>query len=83
MMRNLRDALEAAGGADSAWRDEVELEMARLRDDPSRLPWQDGLPDRVAASFEPYGDRFEATWSPRTAVFDLVRVGPHGIRVDN
>jgi len=83
MMRNLRDALEAAGGGDPDWRDEVELEMARLRDDPSRLPWQDGLPERIAASFEPYGERLEATFSARAAVFDLVRVGPRGIHVDD
>lgn len=83
MMRNLREALEAAGDVDPAWRDAVEQEMTRLRGDPSRLPWQDGAPDRVAGSFEPFRERLQATWSPRTAVFDLVRVGPHGVNVQN
>jgi hypothetical protein len=81
MMRNLRDALEAGEDTDPRWRDAIEAEMARLRDDPSRLPWQDGLPERIADSFEPYRERLEAAWSPRAAVFDLVRVGAHGVRI--
>jgi hypothetical protein len=83
MMRNLRDALETGGVVDPEWRDAIEEEMAKLRDDPSRLPWQDGLPERIAASFEPYRERLQTSWAPRTAVFDLVRVGPHGIHIDD
>ncbi len=42
----------------------LDAELAALAGDPQRLPWQDGLPDEVAASLRWYGDRLEATWEP-------------------
>jgi hypothetical protein len=78
MMRNLRDALDASDDVDPDWRAAVGREMTRLRDEPDRIPWQDGLPDRVVASLEPFRDRLESSWDERTGVFNLVSIGSGG-----
>lgn len=54
----------AAAGADADVLVRLDAELAALADDSQRLPWQDGLPDEVAASLRWYGDRLEATWEP-------------------
>ena len=53
-----------ASGADPGWIATLDTEIERLGDDWRRLPWQDGLPEPVAASLAPFRARFAATWSP-------------------
>ena len=39
--------------------------------DSHRLPWQDGLPGVLSASYEPFRDRLEASYSRLTNLFEL------------
>ncbi|NIO49604.1 MAG: hypothetical protein GTN73_09260 [Candidatus Aminicenantes bacterium] len=45
------------------WRERLEAEIAAMEADRFRLPWQDGLPDVLEASLEPFRVRFEAGYS--------------------
>lgn len=61
-----------------AWRDQLAAEIAAMKGDSTRIPWQDGLPEPIAAGFEPYRARFEATYTPSTNLFELARNRKHG-----
>jgi hypothetical protein len=52
-----RRAAEAHGGKAAV------AELERLEENPHRIPWQDGLPDDIAATLEPRRDALERTWS--------------------
>ena len=80
--RDLRTMLESQlvalaplsdGGVDPEWYAALEEEVAALRSKRSRLPWQDGLPAPLEASFEPYRDQLEATYLPTANLFELMR----------
>ena len=62
ILRNQLAALEAEGGPGD-WAGRLAEEIALLEADPFRLPWRDGLPDRIARSLEPYRERLEASWN--------------------
>ena len=49
----------------------VTAELARLADDPARVPFSDGLPEPLAAGLEPYRARLEAAYSSATNPFEL------------
>ena len=56
-------AVRAAGLApDDPWRSALETELAALRSDPWRVPWEDGVPAPMASSFEPYLARLEGAY---------------------
>lgn len=69
------DAASRAGLRDSAtvaWRRDLAAEVDRLRADPERVPWQDGLPARLQESLAPYRARFEAQWSEPVNLLEVV-----------
>ncbi|MBD3220688.1 hypothetical protein GF314_05555 [bacterium] len=70
ILTNQRDAAELAG-EDPDWIAALDREITSLEIDPERLPWQDGLPDRLATSLAPYRSRLEATWSPYLNALEL------------
>jgi len=58
---------------DRDWADALETELAAMREDPRRIPWQDGLPEIIASSLTPYRDRLEAAYSP---LCNPIEIGP-------
>ena len=70
MLTNLEAELAADGGRASV-HDLVAQELERLEADPTRVPWQDGLPAALAEGLEPFRDRLEATYSRATNPFEL------------
>ncbi len=70
--------------ADAVWRRELAAEVERLRADPGRLPWQDGLPTPLRESLEPHRAQLEAQWSDAANMLEILTLeeqeGP-GIRV--
>ncbi len=62
ILRNQSAALQV-DAATGPWAGRLEDEIALLEADPYRLPWRDGLPQRIARSLEPYRDRLEASWN--------------------
>ena len=60
---NQQDALAAANDVDSEWAETLATELARLRGDPERIAWEEGLPEPLASSLAPYRDALEDTYS--------------------
>lgn len=58
---------------DPAWRDALDAELDALDGDRDRLVWEDGVPEAIAASLEPYRERLVTTWEPLTSEFELIR----------
>jgi hypothetical protein len=72
MLQHQLQALdEESPSADPEWRRRLSEEIARLEAGPLRLPWRDGLPEAVVASFEPYRSRLEGSYRPATNLFEL------------
>jgi len=64
----------------------LAAEVSFLDVDDGRIPWQDGLPDRIAACFAPYRERLDAGYSGAAAEFELlnstIRGGGLSIQMD-
>ncbi len=73
MVRNLHEALEAEPEPGEL-SEIVAAELARIDDDPYRVPWQDGLPEALTIGLEPYRGRLEASYSPATNPFELAEI---------
>ncbi|ANM30719.1 hypothetical protein ABI59_15740 [Acidobacteria bacterium Mor1] len=71
LVDGLQQQLDAVPAEDTEWRGRLEQELEALRDDRKRMPWQDGLPEAIAASLEPYRERLEATYHPAANPFEL------------
>ncbi len=55
------------------WRGAFLAEIQALEDDFLRIPWQDGLPYVLEASFRPFLNRLENTYSPLTNILELAQ----------
>ncbi len=67
--------LESArrGSPDPAWLSQLETELAAMASDPRRLPWGDGLPKAVEASFEGHRDSLDAAFCSAATELELLR----------
>jgi hypothetical protein len=74
MLQNQLEKLVATeqSEARSEWRDLLEAEIQTIEEDRFRLPWEDGLPDVIKASLEPYRDRLEQSYNAMTNPFELM-----------
>ncbi len=80
LLQMLRNQLESLPeGEDETWRETLAAEIQAVEGDSRRLPWQDGLPPQIAASFEPYREALEASYSPVTNAFELGRNRKRGM----
>jgi hypothetical protein len=70
MLESQLAADDTSGGA--AWRAELAAEVARLRADAERLPWQDGLPAPLRESLEPHRAQLEAQWSEAANMLEIL-----------
>ena len=68
-------ALETAGyveGLDyETWRAELAAEAAAMDRESLRILWEEGLPDQIRASLEPYRDRLDATYDEMTSILEM------------
>lgn len=75
VLANQATALAAAAGAgepqDDDWARRLDDEVRAMNDDPYRLPWQDGLPERCASCLQPYRARLEAAYDAMTSILDV------------
>ena len=53
------------------WRATLETEIAAMEADPLRIPWQDGIPESLEASFLPYRERLEDSYDPMTSALEV------------
>lgn len=63
--------LVGQGRAPDEWESQLQAEVRAMRDEALRLPWEEGLPGRIAECLEPYRDRLEAAYEPLTAILDV------------
>lgn len=82
-LRNQLAALPAELGTDlpPGLRESLAGEIEALEADPLRVPWPDGLPERIAASLEPYRERLETSYEPAADEFELTRITRRGLTV--
>lgn len=73
MLQNQREKLAVTEPSEtrSEWRNILEAEIQAMEEDRFRLPWEDGLPDVIKASLEPYRDRLEQSYNAMTNPFEL------------
>ena len=79
-LRGLRESLGDAGD-DDAWAAALSAEIEALDSDSRRAPWQDGLPEAIRASIEPYRERLDATYTPATNPFELAHGEKRGMQI--
>lgn len=66
------DAARAAG-LPASWIAELEHEHDLLAADSTRIPWQDGLPEAIRGSLEPYEDQLDGTFCAAATEIELLR----------
>ena len=69
-----RDGAGAGGikqEADDDWRSRLEAEARAMKEGSLRLPWEEGLPERIAECLEPYRERLDAEYEPLTGILDV------------
>ena len=73
MLQNQHEKLMARGLSDSQseWKDLLKAEIQAMEEDRFRLPWEEGLPDVIKASLDPYRDRLERSYNVMTNPFEL------------
>lgn len=55
------------------WRNRLEAEIEALEEDRNRIPWQDGLPEALAVSLEPFRQTLLSSYHPMANEFELLR----------
>lgn len=76
MAQNQLTALDAqlAAGADpqlAVWREELAGELEKMREEPRRILWEEGLPAPLRDSLEPFRDRFDASYDSLLNVVEM------------
>ena len=73
MLQNQHEKLAARGASEtlSEWDGLLKAEIQAMEEDRFRLPWENGLPDVIKASLEPYRDRLEQSYNAMTNPFEL------------
>ncbi len=57
--------------AKEKWRTVLAAEIEAMESDRYRLPWEDGLPDILKTSLEPYRSRLESSYSAMLNIFEV------------
>ncbi len=75
VLANQLEALGEAGYVDGldfdTWRAAVAAEAAAMDRESLRILWEEGLPDQIRASLEPYRVRLDATYDPMTSILEM------------
>lgn len=70
-----------SGDADPSRRQAVAEELKRMEADPTRLPWQDGLPESASASVAPYREALDPLFCPATAGLEMEQDSRRAVRL--
>lgn len=73
MLRNQYEKLTEGdiSGFTDQWREILAAEIEAMEADRFRLPWQDGLPEILKASLEPYRESLKASFNPMTNPLEI------------
>lgn len=74
MLENQLEKLMSSGPSEalSGWEKLLKAEIQAMEEDRFRLPWEDGLPEVIKTSLEPYRDRLEQSYNTMTNPFELI-----------
>ncbi len=74
MLHNQLEKLKTEGetGSRAGWRQILEREIDALEEDRERILWQEGLPEVIEASLQPYRDQLEASYNPLTNPLEMM-----------
>lgn len=74
MLKNQLEKLGTSGTSEalSEWKDLLEAEIQAMEEDRFRFPWEEGLPEVIKASLEPYRDRLDRSYNAMTNPFELI-----------
>ena len=74
MLHNQLEKLKTEGetGSRGGWRQILEREIDALEEDRERILWQEGLPEVIEASLQPYRDQLEASYNPLTNPLEMM-----------
>lgn len=82
LRRQLATVEAGPPGADSSiWAEQLAGEIARLEQDPRRIPWMEGLPAQIEASVAPSRERLDALLCEATLALELIRNEKDGLSV--
>ncbi|MFC2158228.1 hypothetical protein ACFLT9_10370, partial [Acidobacteriota bacterium] len=73
MLKNQLQSSNREGASDSAaqWISLLEKEIEAMEDDSDRLPWQDGIPEVLLRSLNPYKQRLEKNYRAMLNPFEF------------
>jgi hypothetical protein len=73
MLHNQLEKLPASDSADISdqWHKDLEAEIEAMEADRYRLPWQDGLPDVIESSLQPFRYKLEQSYNKMTNPLEL------------
>ena len=73
MLHNQLEKLSAGNmtQASDKWKERLEAEIKAMETDRYRLPWQDGLPQVLEISLNPFRKRLEASYSKMTNALEV------------
>jgi hypothetical protein len=57
--------------ATDPWGAQLEAELAAMKLESLRFPWEEGLPAQIRASLEPYSDRINETYDSMTSIIEM------------
>jgi len=81
VVQNQLEALESAGYVEDldfeTWRAELAAEAAAMDRESLRLLWEEGLPDQIRESLEPFRIRLDETYDEMTSILEMGLVEHH------
>jgi hypothetical protein len=78
MIERQLTAAESGESDDEALVSALTAELQALDEDDLRIPWQDGLPEQITASFTDFRGRLDSTYSAAAAEFELLNSSVEG-----
>ncbi len=57
--------------ATDLWGAALTAELAAMELETLRFPWEEGLPERIRTSLEPYRDRLDLSYDPMTSIVEM------------
>ena len=82
MLENQLEVLRSEGGEDTEI-ERLESEIAIMRDDDRRVPWQDGLPPAISEALAPYLAELDELYCPAMAPLALMINERHGPAIES
>jgi len=72
MLRRQLAALEESDAPSAPWREALAAEIAAMENDRFRIPWREGVPERMAVSLEPYRRPLRSSYSAMCNPLEIV-----------